>query len=82
MSDTQDTTAADRRCTNCGKPVDEEVYELWMFSTCRSCFAEPAPRRWSDLGTYRKWRYFPRWHMTKHPELPEAKRARYEAISP
>lgn len=62
-----DTT---RRCTTCGKELGRSLpYELWLFHTCWSCFAEPAPDRWgagaagSLGGTCRKWLYVPRWHM-------------------
>jgi hypothetical protein len=71
---------SERCCTNCGKSVEDLPAEFWMFSTCRSCAAEATPVRWSDTGTYRKWRYFPRWHLTRHPELPEHKRERMEAM--
>lgn len=66
-----------RRCTGCGKVIQERdaPYVCWLFSTCHSCAVEPAPDRWGDgsigPGTYRKWRYFPRWHMTEHPETPK-----------
>lgn len=66
-----------RRCTNCGKSVEDHPYEYWLFHTCRSCAAERAPKRWSDIGTARKFRYFPRWHMTEHPALPDHVRQRY-----
>lgn len=68
----------ERRCSNCGKSVDDLPYEFWLFSACSSCVAEQTPRRWGDTGTHRKWRYFPRWHMTRHPDLPDHIRARYE----
>lgn len=61
-------TDADRRCTNCGRSVEDACYERWLFRTCRACALERAPRRWGDTGTARKWRYFPRWHMTRHRE--------------
>jgi len=68
-----ESASEDRRCTNCGKSVEDEAYEFWLFSTCRSCAAEPAPDRWGDgriaPGTYRKWRYFPRWHIAQSSNL-------------
>lgn len=70
----------DRRCTNCGKSVDDLPYEFWLLHTCRSCAAEPT-HRYEYSGTERKWRYFPRWHMTRHPNLPEQKRARWGATA-
>lgn len=66
-----------RHCTRCGKRLGDVPYELWLFHTCRHC-AIDADGRWKTTGTYRKWRYFPRWHMCRHPDLPEHKRARYE----
>ena len=60
---------SDRCCTSCGKSVEDETYQFWLFHTCRSCAAERAPARWRDgIGTARKWRYFPRWHMTADGE--------------
>lgn len=60
---------ADRRCTNCGKSVEDLPYEFWLFSTCRSCASEPAPKRWGTskpyVGTGRKWLYWPRWHYVE-----------------
>lgn len=62
----------ERCCTNCGKSVEDLSYEFWLFHTCRSCALDASPDRWGDgktgSGTYRKWRYFPRWHMAEHPE--------------
>ena len=77
-----DSTLDSRHCTNCGKSVDDLPYEFWLFHTCRSCSADArGPSRWNDggigPGTYRKWRYFPRWHMTTHPDLPEHVRQRH-----
>lgn len=71
----------DRECTNCGKSVEDLPYELWLFHTCRTCALEAAPKRWGDTGTARKWRYFPRWHLTRHPELPEHVRSRHEVTA-
>ncbi|AEH39494.1 hypothetical protein [Halopiger xanaduensis] len=76
----------DRRCTTCGKSVADLPYEYWAFKTCRSCAADASPDRWGDgrsvgVGTYRKWRYFPRWHMTRHPDLPEHVRARHGGVA-
>jgi hypothetical protein len=67
----------DRRCTTCGQSVETLPYEYWLFATCRACAADATPDRWSDTGTYRKWRYFPRWHMVAHPDRPERVRARH-----
>ena len=61
----------DRRCTTCGKSVDDAPYGRWLFGTCSSCAAEPAPSRWSAgmaPGTAVKWAYTPRWHIDEHPE--------------
>lgn len=62
-----------RRCTNCGKSVEDHPYGFWLFHTCSSCAWDASPARFRDgsigTGTYRKWRYFPRWHMTEHPEV-------------
>ena len=70
----------ERRCTRCGKSVADLPYEFWLFHTCRHCALE-ADGRFRDAGTYRKWRYFPRWHMTRHPALPAHVRARYEGTA-
>ncbi|SNZ18297.1 hypothetical protein SAMN06269185_3324 [Natronoarchaeum philippinense] len=51
-----------RRCTRCGKPVEDEPYLNWVLHSCRHCCYE-ADGRFRDGGTYRKWRYFPRWHL-------------------
>lgn len=31
------TIDGERRCTECGTSVEDEPYELWLFSTCRDC---------------------------------------------
>ena len=76
------TSDEPRVCTNCGKSVEDEPYQLWLFHTCSHCAYDATPDRWGDgrigPGTYGKWRYFPRWHMTKHPGLPEHVRSRHE----
>jgi hypothetical protein len=69
------TSDDDRRCTRCGKSVEHETYQYWLFHTCRHCAYE-SHGRFRPTGSYRKWRYFPRWHMTRHPDLPEHKRQR------
>jgi hypothetical protein len=65
-------TEGPRRCTNCGRRLGpSESYELWLFQTCPSCVAEPAPARWSAgmaPGTSVKWSYTPRWHLDTHGE--------------
>jgi len=71
-------TSDGRRCTNCGKSVEDEAYQYWVFMTCRHC-ALDADGRFRDCGTYRKWRYFPRWHMTRHPDLPDHVLQRHRA---
>ena len=61
----------ERHCTTCGKSVDDAPYGRWLFGTCSSCAAEPAPSRWSAgmaPGTAVKWAYTPRWHIDEHPE--------------
>ncbi len=70
-----------RTCTNCGQDVEDESYELWLFHTCRACALDATPARWGETGTSRKWRYFPRWHLTQHPGLPEHVRARHGGAS-
>lgn len=74
-----------RSCTNCGKSVDDESYQLWLFHTCRHCALDATPVRFSngiaEAGTYRKWRYYPDWHMTRHPDLPERHRKRHGATA-
>lgn len=61
----------ERRCTACGKPVDDLPYGYWLFHTCLSCAVEPAPKRFGTshpyIGTGRKWLYYPHWHMVEHP---------------
>lgn len=62
----------DRRCTTCGKSVEDLPYEYWLFHTCRPCAAEMHTRRWGDgYGTERKWCYSPRWHLVEHPARAE-----------
>lgn len=70
-----DTSGTDRCCSNCGKSVEDESYLYWAFKTCRHCAYE-ADGRFRDCGSARKWQYFPRWHLTQHPELPRHKRER------
>lgn len=62
-----------RGCSRCGKPLTQTSYELWLFHTCRSCYADPSTRKWSDsIGTERKWRYAPRWHMEQRSQNSDA----------
>jgi hypothetical protein len=61
----------EQQCTTCGKSVDDAPYGRWLFGTCSSCAAEPAPSRWSAgmaPGTAVKWAYTPRWHIDEHLE--------------
>ena len=68
------TEGTERDCTNCGKPIRDEPFAFWLFRRCQSCAAEPAPERFRksmgflEVGTYRKWRYYPQWHYDAHPE--------------
>ncbi len=73
----QSTTTSDlRRCTTCGKSLDAAPYECWLFHSCRSCVAEPAPDRWDRaLGTARKWVYDPQWHRENVMDHPVRKGA-------
>lgn len=84
MSNT-DSSGTGRCCANCGQSVEDLPYEYWAFHTCRACVLDAQPDRWGDgmigVGTYRKWRYFPKWHMAEHPDLPEQKKARMEAMA-
>jgi len=67
-----------RQCTRCGKTLPSDAaYELWLFHCCRHCTLD-SDGRWNDAGTARKWRYFPRWHMTRHPGLPAHVRERHK----
>jgi hypothetical protein len=72
--------AEDRCCTNCGKSVEDEAYGAWLFHTCQSC-ALDATARHDDAGSARKWKYFPRWHMTRHPSLPKQTKERYKRLA-
>jgi hypothetical protein len=57
-----------RRCSNCGKVLEDVPHLLWLFHTCRSCNAEPTPARWAmSRPTRKKWRYEPEWHRNDHP---------------
>lgn len=59
-----------RRCSTCGKDIDDYPYELWLFHTCRACAAETRTREWrQDFygGSQRKWCYEPRWHLANRP---------------
>lgn len=62
MSDTE--TGTNRTCSRCGKSVEDLPYEFWMFHTCRHC-AIDADGRFRDAGTFRKWRYWPKWHWSQ-----------------
>lgn len=77
-TNTQNTHSSnERNCTRCGKSVDDLPYEYWLFSTCKHC-SKDADGRYKDTGSSRKWQYFPRWHLTQHPELPAHKRNRFD----
>ena len=73
--------STERCCRTCGKSIEHHSYEFWLVHCCHSCAAEPAPRRWGDVGTCRKWQYFPRWHMVKHPDRPDHIRNRQEVVA-
>ena len=42
------TIDGERRCTECGTSVEDEPYELWLFSTCRDCAEAEATAGGSD----------------------------------
>jgi hypothetical protein len=44
-------TDNERRCTECGASVDDECYELWLFSICRDCNTRPVEPETSHEGS-------------------------------
>lgn len=62
----------ERRCTNCGKSVDELPYKFWLFHICRSCSYEADVKvRWNYTERRRKLRYLPKWHWAKRRDLEQ-----------